>query len=197
MPTQGPLTDSEFTGDPVPFKTRVLTALTDAMREITPANGYTSDLSDFNDTDGAPMRRCYRGRAFFGENDPLPMVAVLERPDPADELADPPVESTTGAYEWNLIVQGFVEDDKDDPTDDVYVLLADIRFRLGQERARKDDDGRLPNPLGFGGKRKRNRVEEISFGSGVVRPADEVSAKAYFWLGVTLKIIEDPLSPFF
>ncbi len=197
MPVQGPLTNSNYTGDPVPFKTRVLTALTDALEEITPDNGYTSDLGEFTAEDGAPMRRTYRGRAFFGDNDPLPMVAVLERPDMSDELSEPPVEATTGAYEWNLIVQGFVQDNKADPTDDVYKLLADIRFRLGHERARKDDEtGRLPNPLGFGGRRKGNRIEELSFGSGIVRPADEVSAKAYFWLGVTLKTIEDPLSPF-
>jgi hypothetical protein len=180
----------------VPFKRRVLDALTEVVASITPANGYTSDLGTFIHTDGAEMRRVYRGRAFFGDNDPLPMVAILERPDPADELAEPPRDSTTGTYDWNLIVQGFVQDDKDDPTDPAYIILADIRHRLAVERNRRDDSGRIPNPLGFGGRRKHNRIEELSFGPGVVRPADEVSAKAYFWLGVTLKTFEDPLFPF-
>lgn len=180
----------------IPFKRRVLDALTDALAEITPANGYNSDLAPFMHPDGAMMRRVYRGRAFFGDNDPIPMVAILERPDPADELAEPPRDSNNGSYDWNLIVQGFVQDDKDDPTDPAYLLLADVRHRLAVERARRDESGRLPDPLGFGGRRRPNRIEELSFGPGVVRPADEVSAKAYFWLGVTLKTFEDPLFPF-
>lgn len=180
----------------VPFKTRVLTALTQALEEITPANGYETNLAPFTHSDGQLMKRVYRGRAFFGENDPLPMVAILERPDPADPLAEPPMISNAGSYDWNLIVQGFVQDDKTDPTDDAYALLADVRRRLAVERARKDSAGRIADPLGFGGRREKNRIEDLSFGPGVVRPADEVSAKAYFWLGVTLRTIEDPLFPF-
>lgn len=197
MAIEGPLTGIVDPQTAIPFKKRVLIALTNALAEITPANGYATDLGEFTHDDGAQMRRVYRGRAFFGDGDPLPMVAVLERPDPADELAEPPRDSQTGSYDWNLIVQGFVEDDKDDPTDTAYALLADVRHRLGLERARKDAErGRIPDPFGFGGNRKRNRIEELSFGPGIVRPADEVSAKAYFWLGVTLKTIEDPLFPF-
>jgi hypothetical protein len=181
----------------LPFKLRALNVLTDILAEITPANGYTTDLAPFTHTDGQEMRRVYRGRAFFGDSDPLPMVAVLERPDPADELAEPPVDSRSGSYDWNLIIQGFVDDNGTDPTDAAYVLLADVRRRLAVERDRRDTEtGRVPDPLGLGGKRKSNRIEAISFGPGVVRPADEVSAKAYFWLGVTLKMIEDPLFPF-
>lgn len=180
----------------VPFKTRALTALSEAIEEITPANGYETDLGRFTHADGQEMRRVYRGRAFFGENDPLPMVAILERPDPADPLAEPPMLANTGTYDWNLIVQGFVQDDKDDPTDEAYALLADVRRRLAIEQARKEETGRIADPLGLGGRRERNRIEHLSFGPGVVRPADEVSAKAYFWLGVTLRTIEDPLFPF-
>ena len=196
MAPAGPLTGIEDPENAVPFKLRALTALTDALAEISKDNGYSHDLGEFVADDGAMMRRTYRGRAFFGDSDPLPMVAVLERPDPADELAEPPADTSTGAYEWNLIVQGFVQDDKQDPTDPAYKLLADIRFRLAHERTRKDETGRVADPLGLGGRRKKNRVEALEFGSGVVRPADEVSAKAYFWLGVTLRLIEDPLFPF-
>lgn len=182
--------------DNIPFRRRALEALTDVLASITPANGYVSDLGPFIHADGAEMRRVYRGRAFFGDNDPLPMVAILERPDPADELAEPPQDVRTGTFDWNLIVQGFVQDDKDDPTDPAYQLLAEVRHRLAVERDRREETGRVPDPLGLGGRRKRNRIEELSFGPGVVRPADEVSAKAYFWLGVTLKTFEDPLFPF-
>jgi len=41
-----------------------------------------------------------------------------------------------------------------------------------------------------------NRLLELSFDAGVSRPADEISARAYFWLGLRLRLIEDPLFPF-
>lgn len=180
---------------PLPFRARVKHALCACLEEISPVHGFRSDLTEFVHEDGQPMKRVYRGRAFFGDNDPLPMVAILERPDPNDPLADPPLGARKQSYEFNLIVQGFVEDDKSNPTDDADILLSDVKMRLARERDRKDPTGKLPDPLGFG-PRGANRVEELSFGAGVVRPADEVSSKAYFWLGVTLKVIEDPLSPF-
>lgn len=180
----------------IPFRTRVLTALTDALEEITPANGYLSDLSEFVADDGAPMKRVYRGRGFFGASDPCPMVNLIEPPEAAEEVAkQPPTARSTAVY-WNLLAQGDVPDDKANPTDLAYALLADVRRRLAIERDRKDGTGRLPDPLGFGGRREKNRVEELSFGAGIVRPPDEISPKAYFWLGVTLKVIEDPLFPF-
>lgn len=180
----------------IPFRTRVLTALTDALAEITPDNGYITNLATFNAPDGAPMARVYRGRGFFGASDPCPMVAVLEPPEDAEAVAEQPATARATPFYWRLIVQGDVPDDKENPTDPAYALLADVRRRLALERDRKDATGRLPDPLGFGGRREKNRIEELSFGAGIVRPPDEISPKAYFWLGVTLKTIEDPLFPF-
>lgn len=182
----------------IPFRTRVLTALTEALEEIVPANGYQSDLGEFvSSQDGQPMKRVYRGRAFFGDSDPLPMVCVLEPPQDPDMIGEAPMLSNTTAFYWKLIVQGFVQDDKTNPTDKAYLLLAEVRQRLAVERARKGgENNRLPDPLGFGAVRPKNRIEELAFGTGITRPADEISAKAYFWLDVTLKTIEDPLFPF-
>ena len=182
--------------DDIPFRARVKTAITACLEEITPANGYQRDLGEFVHTDGATMKRVYRGRAFFGDSDPLPMLALLERPDPADPLADPPFPARKQTYDWNLILQGFVADDKLNPTDPADVLLSDVKRRLAVERDRRDPQGKIPDPFGLGGRREHNRVEQLSFGAGVVRPADEVSTRAYFWLGLTLRIIEDPLFPF-
>lgn len=180
----------------IPFRARVKAAITACLEEITPANGYHSDLAAFLHSDGAQMKRVYRGRAFFGAGDPLPMVAVLERPDPADPLADPPLPARRQSYDWHLVVQGFVADDKLNPTDPADILLCDVKRRLAIERDRRDPSGKLPDAFGLGGRREKNRIEELSFGAGVVRPADEVSANAYFWLGLTLSVIEDPLFPF-
>lgn len=165
-----------------PFRLRVLDALTDCLRNITPANGYAHDLSS----------AVFRGRAMFGDDDPLPMVSILEPPVAPDQIASSLADSAGG---WDLLVQGFVQDDRLNPTDPAYLLLADVKRALALEQVRRE--GRMPNPLGMGGGAgSGNEVTGIDIGAGVVRPADDVSAKAYFWLTLTLQVVEDPENPY-
>lgn len=178
----------------IPFPIRALQALTAALKEITPTNGYDHDLSDFTDDDGVTVARVFRGRAWFGDGDPIPMLSILEGRDPADEVAEPPLETASGEYDWPLIVQGFVQDDPLNPTDPARLLLADVRRRLAQEVKRKRPGTHQLDPLGLGvGK---NRITKFRFGPGVARPADDVSDKAYFWLSVTLRVFDNPEHPF-
>lgn len=176
-----------------PFKLVALKALCDALKEITPINGYVHDLSDFDPGDGAAKERVFRGRAWFGEDDELPMLSILEGVDPAEEVAEPAADSPTAEYDWELILQGFVDDDRNHPLDPAYRLLADVRKRLAVERVRKTVD-HDQNPLGLG--LGKNRIVKLSFGSGVCRPADDISAKAWFWLRVTLRIVEKAAEPY-
>lgn len=179
----------------LPFRLNVLHRLTEMLKEITPANGYASDLADYDYGDGAMIARVYRGRSWFGDNDPIPLISVLEYPDAAEPLSEPPQETPSSEIDWKLAVQGWVTDDKENPTDPAYILLADVRRRLSQERTKKF--GNQPDPLGMGlGRALPNTVIKISVGTGVVRPADEISAKAYFWLGVTLRISENAETPY-
>ncbi len=180
----------------LPFKLRVLHALTDALKDIQPNNdaGYVSDLRDFDPGDGASQSRVFRGRAWFGDTDPLPMVSVLEGTSPADDVDEPPVDTTTGEYDWPILVQGFVDDDPLNPTDPAYLLLADVRQRLAAERTRKAPGTRTNDPFGLG-LDGRNRVVSLKVGPGVVRPADEVSARAYFWLTLVLRITDNAAAP--
>jgi len=175
--------------DLLPFKLRVLRALTDSLKQITPANGYVTDMADFNDN-GALTARVYRGRAWFGDDDPIPMISILEGVHPADEVAEPPADTPVAEYDWPIMIQGFVDDDPLNPTDPAYLLLADVRKRLAWERKRKlPTDPTEADPLGLG--LGKNRITKLSFGAGVVRPADDVSARAYFWLSTTLRIVDD------
>jgi len=181
--------------DPLPFKLRVLHALTDCLKTITPANGYVFDMADFDPGDGVMTSRVYRGRMWFGDDgegggDALPMLSVLEGVSPADEGAEPPVNAVVGEYAWPLMIQGFLEDDKANPTDPAYVLLADVRRRLVQEKKRRIGPNR--NILGF----DENRLIDLQVGAGVVRPADDVSAKAWFWLTLTLTILDNADDPY-
>lgn len=177
-----------------PFKLQVLYALTDALKTITPSNGYDHDLADFEDDEGITVERVYRGRAWFGDSDPIPMVSVLEAGDPFDPIVEFPEASNISADEWNLNIQGFVHDDKKHPTDPAYRLLADIRRCLAEQAALKL--GRQPNPLGLGDPSKPNRVTKLRFGSGTVRPADDISAKAWLWIPIQVGIVERADQPF-
>jgi len=184
---------------PAPFRLRLLYAITNALKEITPANGYSTDLSDFDPGDGTPMTRVFRGRAWFGDSDPLPMVSVLEGSSPAESVEDEPMETRAGEYDLTLIVQGFVDDDKLNPTDPAYFLMADVRRRLAEERARRRPANSGSNgldPFGLWSPAAKNRIVDVRVGPGVVRPADDISSRAYFWLGLRVRLVDSADTPF-
>lgn len=159
-----------------PFRLRVLKALTAALNEITVANGYHFDLT------GA----VFRGRDTFGNSDPVPMVSILESMLEKEQVMSPPTgKHVTGP--WELLIQGWSVDDEDNPTDPAHHLLADVKKRLVQERSR----ARGYEILGMGG-----MITDIKFSTGVVRPADEVSSKAYFWLKLELVLVENLADPY-
>ncbi len=161
---------------PKPFRLEALIRLSDALEEITPANGYEHDLTG----------KVFRGRAIFGQNDPLPMVSILEVPQAPDQVP-PPAAGTTYKGPWELVIQGFLADDREHPTDPAHELLADVKRRLAEvKRGQKDFE-----VLGF-----KKAVTGIEIGPGVVRPPDEVSDKAYFWLTITLQVVDDLTDPF-
>lgn len=175
-----------------PFRLRVLKALTDHLKTITPANGYESDLSDFTAPDGLPSLRVFRGRDSFGESDLLPFVSILEdfRPDEQEVgPAGPKSNSSPGTGEWRLLIQGFVKDDSVNPTDPAYLLAADVIKALARARKARYDI------LGFGS--TMPCVQDLRFKQPVVRPADsEVSSTSFFFITVTLKLAENLENPF-
>lgn len=165
---------------PDPFRLRVQKALSAAFEQITTDNGFRTDL-------GASV---FRGRTLFGDDDPLPMISILEEPiAPEANLSADVGSDASGDYV--LMVQGFVQDDKDNPTDPAHVFLADVKKRLVELKLDERLDDRV---FRFGP--KANTVVGVSWDGGVVRPADEISAVAYFWLRVTLDLAEDQLKPF-
>ena len=130
--------------------------------------------------------RVQRGRLIFGEKDPIPMISILEVPIPLDQIV-PPIDSSYSSGTWELLIQGFAKDDVDFPTDPAHILMAAAKKRLAEEKRKNRDY----NILGMG-----NHVTGMRIGAGVVRPPDEVSAKAYFWLNLSLDIVEDLFDPF-
>lgn len=171
-----------------PFRLRVLKALTDHLKGITPANGYESDLSDFTAEDGLTSARVFRGRDSFGDSDTPPFVSVLEDFRPEEQSLGGP-GATEAAGEWRLLIQGFVKDDPQNPTDPAYVLSADVIKSLIVARKSKYDILGLGNAMPC--------VNTLSFKQPVVRPADgEVSSTSFFFITLNLKLVENLENPF-
>jgi hypothetical protein len=173
---------------PVPFRLRVLQALTDALCQISPINGYETDLTPFTDEAGGEVFRVIRGRDRFGDSDSLPLISVLEdfRANDVDQGTH---SSGTAKNEWKLLIQGFVADDPVNRTDAAYYVAADVLKALALQK--KDTF----NILGLGN--AKPCVSAMRFEQPVVRPGDgTVSATAYFFLSVTLTLVEDLENPF-
>lgn len=160
-----------------PTRLRILKALTTCLEEITPANGYAHDLSG----------KVFRGRDMFGDSDPLPMISILEAIEEEEQVPSP-AASPMSTGPWTLQIQGFIEDDMHNPSDPAHFLMADVKKRLIQERIRD----RQYDIFGMG-----KTVTELRLSRGVVRPpGDAVSDKAYFWLRMTLTVVENLNDPF-
>lgn len=170
----------------VPLRLEILRTLTDALKEIHPDNGYEFDLRD----DAEGRARVVRGRIMIGNDEPLPMVSLVEPPmaiEPISTRRQP--DNTKRVGDWELIVQGWAQDDPENPTDVAYQLEAEVRRRLALEKNRP---GARPGSLvghnffGLG-----NKVLNFTIGTPVVRPNEHISEQAVFYLVLTLEIAED------
>lgn len=172
-----------------PIRLRVLKKLTAALAEIHPdlptptSSKYVNDLRPSPEY---PKGRVFRGRVLFGEKDPLPMISILEVPIPPEQVPSAP-DNPARTGSWELMIQGFAPDDYENPTDPAQVLLADVVMRLAVEKRRNRDFELFD--MG-------NTVTNIFIGVGVVRPPDEISDKAYFWLPLRLMMAEDLDDPY-
>src|SRR5690625_6257813 len=102
-----------------PFRLRVTKAASAALEEINPDNGYMHDLRG----------RVFRGRDVFGDSDPIPMVSILEAIEEKERLQAPSA-GTEAAGPWELLIQGFLDDDLIHPTDPAYFLIDRKSTRL-------------------------------------------------------------------
>ena len=175
------------------YRLEVIQRLTQQLQRITRAGGYSFDLSTED------QQRVFRDRAVYGDNDPLPMLSVMEA---AAQQTGP----ATGEFEqykhnsWLLVVQGWTARGEDEePCDSARALLADVTYCLGRVIATdRQGDPKYPDEYLLG-RRDNGKpwITGLDIGAGVVRPPqNQVSSEAFFWLPLQLKIAETPGSPY-
>jgi hypothetical protein len=167
--------------------------------EITLDNGYKHDLSTLPpDEDGVEVRRVVRGRDLFDDDDPVPMVSILESPNP-DRFPNLAGKEDSGEADqkdkWIIYFQGWVNDDKDNPTDPAYELMADVKKALAKLTRLKTETGSpmYPDIFLLGG-----LIADMGYEPGTVRPPapEYQSSKAFFWMRVILEFVEDFNDPY-
>lgn len=174
-----------------PFRLRVMTALTELLEGITPDAGYDFDLSRYEDQDGRPRERVFRGRDIFGTSDPLPLLAVLENPESNQSNNGSDAKHAKGKFD--LIIQGFVNGGDIHPLDAAYHLSASVIERLSTAKVDRTFEG--PSILGFGS--RAPCIHAMTIGQPVHRPGgDTISDNAYFVVGVSFALIENIARPF-
>lgn len=181
----------------IPIRLAILRSITAALKEVNPDNGYEFDLRD----DDLGRERVVRGDLIIGDDEPLPMVSIMEPPMAVTAIStvrQPDNPKRVG--EWDLIIQGWAKKGKrkngvitpaDDrnPMDVGYQLMHEVRHRLAQEK-KKARNG-VTNFFGF----PAERISNMTIGDPVVRPNEHVSEQAVFYLVLTLQITEDMAAP--
>jgi hypothetical protein len=163
----------------------VLKALTAHLETVTIANGYYHDLAG----------RVYRGRALFGdsEEDKVPMLSLLEAPRAEIGLyADD--EKNTKSEQWQLQLQGWVDDDVKNPTDPAYALAYDVQKCINRLTAvnRKGDLGEPGKPKYPDSYLLGRLVSGIEYSSPIIRPPTEgLSSKAFFYLPLRVGLVSE------
>lgn len=155
------------------YRLVVLKRLTSLLETITIANGYQHDLAG----------KVFRGRAVYGANEPLPMLSILEapRPDGFTRAGDGEARNES----WLLLLQGWANDDKENPLDPVYALIDDVEKCLSRI-VLVDDFGnpRFPEHYMLGGD-----IGAINLNPPTARPATtELSSKAFFYMPLQVSL---------
>ncbi len=147
---------------------------------VSVVNGYQHDLAG----------KVVRGRKFISADEALPMVSILENLNP-DRL--PTFAGESGGpnrqlkFDFNLLVQGWAKDDKNNPSAPVYNLMADVRKALNEI----SDHVNKPSSYLLGG-----LVNDMRMEAGTVRPPEQSTDLAFFWMHVVFSVTEYTADPY-
>lgn len=169
----------------MPRRLDVMLELTRLLETISVENGYNNNLKG----------SVFRGRSEYGEDskEDLPFLSILEAPQPAfNQAADE--NKSYNKSTWELLIQGFVKDDKRNPTDAAYYLAADVERALSMIVAEDQMRGRPDHPEWY---MLGNRITELVTLPPVVRPPlHGVSATSFFYMPIRLGLSYDLQKPY-
>jgi len=149
---------------------------------VTTGNGRPFDLTEL----------VFRGRIRYGHNEPIPMVSIMQAPNIDIETVDVG-KGRQRATDKTFLIQGWVADDFDNPTDPAHELLAEVKRALGYILDMDSEHYMLQSYSNSG----NGLVSNIGISSGLVRPPEaSISDKAYFWLPVLVTLVEDLADPY-
>ena len=146
------------------------------LTETKTANGYNFDLA-----------AAYRGKKNFGKEVKLPAIAVLENFNP-DRLPETigGVVGTKHKYDQIYLINGWAEGgDVEQEEDSAHLLMGDVKQALGKLLVPRNQSGFFDG-----------LANTLSIEPGVVRPPDEQSEKAYFWMRIRLEVVEKVGDPY-
>lgn len=159
-----------------PTRLAILMALTDHLKQITPANGYAFDLSE----------AVFRGRNLIGADiKQHPMLSILEAPRP-DFAVYTDEWGAVRRDQWTILIQGMADDDKQNPSDNAYYLCAAVEAQLARliDTRRGTGSPLYPQEHLLGG-----LITSLDIAPPVVRaPEDRVSTSAFFFLPLRLGV---------
>ena len=168
-----------------PLRLQIMKALTTKLETVT--------HDRFGDeTETYPMTgKVFRGRSLYGDDDLLPMLSILEAPLPQETRIEQD-DATGRAGDWELVIQGFCLDDKDNPTDPALRFAAEVEQVLALEKKKlRGSDPTDRYILGF------KRIKTWTVGRAVCRPPDEfISGQAYFAINLSIDVAEDLDDPY-
>jgi hypothetical protein len=156
--------------------------LTELLKTITIANGYSHDMAN----------SVFRGRVLMDAEDMalMPIISVLE--EAPKGIQDYPGTGNASAMSWALYISGWVKPDPLNPTDACHALMGDVKRCLAAVRfvPKPHERGLYPDAM-LGG-----LITKLVIDGGFCRPPDEKSYGAsYFILPFTLTYIEDTENP--
>lgn len=166
-----------------PYALYVEKALTQLLRDrLTFAAGAKVDCEG----------RVFRGRQRYGARDPVPMISLLQAPEVEVDL-QPAGDGSARTASVLYLLQGWADDDHDNPTDPAHELLAEVKRVLGGVVDEDSEDFLLKSahpdnePL----------IEGLDVSFGLVRPPEQtISDKAYFWLPLRIGFVESLAAPY-
>lgn len=144
-------------------------------------------------TSGYEGIKVHRGKSIISALELADTMSILEvpRPIPSDGVGH---NNLVRKPFWPLYLQGWPKDDKENPSDPAYAMVAAAEKRLSRLIDVDDTSGlpRYPSEYLLGGE-----LLSLTIGDPVVRPPSEEAASrlAMFILPLTLEIVTDVRNP--